>query len=559
MLNLNQNRHPSYLVDSSSWAKWRLAYLGGRDFVIKYLRQYSSLETTEEFQNRTDISYSPSFTRPEIKNIINKILAVMPQIQRTGSSSYIRAADGGLFGVDNRYSPWEVFCGEEVLPELLVMGSVGVCVDMIPEPNPIMSEMVTPYLYTIPREDILNWAYDRDRLVSVIYKTTDYAYDDKGFPTGYQTVHRMMQQTPNGVLVVDETDGSIVERVLEINRLPFVILKVSDSLMRDIADYQVALLNIASSDLAYVLQANFPFLTVQQSKMQKWFEQQAGRINEDGTEQTNADEAKIERARIGTRHGLFYEPQLERPNFIHPSPEPLEASMKKQEQLKQEIKLLLNRSLIELQGVSAGERTRRQAEESPEQGLKSIGQVLQAAETDISKVWAEYMGEEPVTILYPDQYSTLTDEELNSAIRRYRDTLDLLPSTTYKKEIGKQLAEQLLKNLNTETRNKIAQEIDSAVAVVSNPDVLQQDSESGFVSKELASKLRGYPAGEAEKAREEHLERLKEIAAAQAPGGLNANRGVDDLGDGPDEKDGKPVRGAERGRTQSDPNPVDSE
>ena len=49
--------------------------------------------------------------------------------------------------------------------------------------------------------------------------------------------------------------------ILPITRIPFVMLELYDSLLADVADYQIALMNLSSSDIAYALKSNFPFYT----------------------------------------------------------------------------------------------------------------------------------------------------------------------------------------------------------------------------------------------------------------------------------------------------------
>ncbi len=63
-------------------------------------------------------------------------------------------------------------------------------------------------------------------------------------------------------------------------------------------------------------------------------------------------------------------------------------------------------------------------------------------------------------------------------------------------------------------------------------DIIKTDLESGLVGTELASKIRGYPPGEVEKAKLDHAERIERIALSQAEGAAAA-RGVGDLASDP--------------------------
>ena len=104
---------------------------------------------------------------------------------------------------------------------------------------------------------------------------------------------------------------------------------------------------------------------------------------------------------------------------------------------------------------------------------------------------------------------------------------------------------------------KIEEEIKAAVVLNADPDVIAADLEAGLVCTETASRARLYPSGEVEKAKTDHLERLKRIAVSQAEGVASA-RGIKDAssnldGGDPEKKvsqnhdmspDGKPlVRG----------------
>jgi len=50
---------------------------------------------------------------------------------------------------------------------------------------------------------------------------------------------------------------------LELTRIPFVLLDINGSLIKDVAQHQIALLNLGSSDVSYALRSNFPFYVEQ--------------------------------------------------------------------------------------------------------------------------------------------------------------------------------------------------------------------------------------------------------------------------------------------------------
>ena len=46
---------------------------------------------------------------------------------------------------------------------------------------------------------------------------------------------------------------------LELERIPFTMMDIKGSLLKDVYKHQVALLNLGSSDVSYALKANYPF------------------------------------------------------------------------------------------------------------------------------------------------------------------------------------------------------------------------------------------------------------------------------------------------------------
>src|SRR5690606_25812922 len=117
--------------------------------------------------------------------------------------------------------------------------------------------------------------------------------------------------------------------------------ELSQSLMTDISRYQIALLNLASSDINYALKANFPFYTEQQDFRTGSHFNQAGDV-EEGTD------GKGKEVIVGVTSGRAYPIGTDRPGFIHPSSEPLKVSMEKQEQLKAEIRQLIGLAISSL-------------------------------------------------------------------------------------------------------------------------------------------------------------------------------------------------------------------
>ena len=49
-------------------------------------------------------------------------------------------------------------------------------------------------------------------------------------------------------------------------RIPFVLLDIGDSMIKDVVNHQIALLNLGSSDVNYALKSNFPFYIEQKDQ-----------------------------------------------------------------------------------------------------------------------------------------------------------------------------------------------------------------------------------------------------------------------------------------------------
>lgn len=501
-------KHPLYTIFLDDDIKYRYTYEGGRNFIAKYLQKFSTREDDTAFTNRKNITYCPAFAKSAIDEIKNSIHQRLIDVKRLNVDSryteLIRGANGGIDGKD---ASLNYFIGQDILPELLVMGKVGIFVDRKENLGPTLgdAEKSQPYCYIVRKEDIINWQYNRE-LVAVEFRCHEYSYDDDGFVDGKLTpVHKKFWKKGNTVYY---QRGNEEPRTLGLKNIPFVILEISHSLLKDAADYQIALLNIESSDLSYILLANFPF----------YVEQTDSRISPAHFEQDKE-------AEVGTVHGRRYGKDLNAPSFIHPSSEPLQASMKKQEQLKNDIRLLVNLSLSTLKPQHSSAESKRQDMSSLESGLSNIGLVLQRAELQLAKHFHMYWGiDTNIEIKYPDKYSLSTESERQEKSKIIIEMMDKVPSITYKKTLAKELAVTLLEHkITTDELNEIFKEIDSKDVILAH-ETIQRDIELGVCSKKYAGEIIGYPANVVTDADKEHADRLARLQAAQSadkPGDLS--------------------------------------
>ena len=555
-MEISRITHPYYREWLPNWQKWRDVYTGGDLFIERYLKKFSRRERDQDFQLRKSVSYIPSFAKSSVNEIKNSIFSRLGDVTRTGGpQSYQDAVVGTRGGVDLLGSSMITFIGKYVLPELLTMARVGIFVDM-PQLSGLTladNKNIRPYIYYYSAEDIRSWAFDEQsedsEFKSILLRDyVDEVDDDTGLPIGRRVRYRYMFVADDGKVHVRlygeegtqidplgvETEQEIV---LDIAKIPFVLVTLSDSLLSDVASYQICHLNIASGDVSYTLHSNYPFYTEQYDpRTDSPFMRKPGL--DQGGQAGDAAAGKTDEVRTGPSQGRRYPLGTERPGFIHPSAEPIRASIEKQEQLKKEIRLLVHLAVTSLTPTKMASAESKSADrEGLEAGLSYIGLELERAERLVATYWAMYEGGKAATVNYPTEYSLKTEADIQAEIDRLTKLLSTVPSTTYQREIGKRIAELSVgKKVSVEVLAKIKQEIDKAKAYVIDPEVVQKDVEVGLVDLETASELRGYPKGSVDKAKEDHAARLARIATSQAPGkgaGASADqaaRGVPDQG-----------------------------
>jgi len=602
-------RHPEYLEDEMYWQDWRETYNGGPAFVRRNLKRFSVRETPEDFNNRKFYTPIPAYAKAAVNDIRNAIFQRLRDVlRRGGSENYMKAANGEIGGVDNKGSSMQSFLGIDVLTELLVMGRTGVYVDM-----PKLSGMRTmadegnarPYCYMYRVEDILSWAVAKPEepgnFTALLLRDRGINYN-QGFargaclPSGGYTRYRFVWIDPmtqrvkmklydeednvidlsGNVLVgrksnetpqkqVDDdaveiaNEGGLEDETgvinLELSRIPFTMLTIQGSLLKDVYKHQVALLNLGSSDVSYAIKSNIPFYTEQKDARDVGRHLQMARVDDDGTSNTSDNSKPGEEMRSGVSHGRYYDLRAERPGFIHPSPEPLMASMKLQEKLEDDIRKLVNLAVQNKMGQRAiSAEAMKLSDQGLEAGLSFIGLVLESAEREIASHWASYESKKPeqreiATIKYPDRYSLKNDEDRIKEAKELSELMYTVPGQEVKKELAKNIVTALLSGkVNTETIDKIYGEIEEAGYATSDPDTIIRAHETGLVGGETASIALGFDDDEWDKAKQDHIERAEAIAEAQAPqqpegaGDNPAARGLEDLD--PDKKSGEKEREA---------------
>jgi len=564
-----ETRHPRYFHDMGYWATWREVYDGGETYAKQYLHKFSERETDADFNARMAITPIPTYAKAAVNDVRNSIFQRMRDIiRRGGSNTYMKAVAGEQGGVDLKGSTMSGFLGIDILTELLVIGKVGIYVDMPQLNGPTLADVgnARPYLYLYQAEDILAWSASRpeepSEFQALLLRDTGVDFSqheiygvklpDKEFEryrliwidekTGFVNVQFYDSEsnpiTPDG----SPSDGTPV--TLALRRIPFVLLNIGESLLKDVANHQAALLNLTSSDVAYALKANYPFY-IEQQDMRAVGDHLKHPVNPDGSAMAGGQRAADREINVGPTHGRIYDLRAEPPAFIHPSPEPLEASLKLQEKLEDDIRKLVNLAVTNKIGKRAtSAEALKMSDQGLEAGLSYIGLVLENSERRIAAYWGAYEEKTPkkrqiATIKYPDRYSLKTDKDRIEEAEKLSDLMFTVPGNAVKKELAKNIVVALLAGkINVDTLDEIFREIDKAGYTTSNPEIIIRAKEAGLVGEQVASMALGFPEKEYLQAREDHADRARRILEAQTSGRVGENfaaRGVADISTAPGE------------------------
>ena len=542
---INNSTHPDYQYNTPSWSKYRFIKDGGDAFVDEYLTKYSTREDDPSFNARREMSPVPGFSSAAIIDIKNSIFQRMVDTTRLGGTKLFRQTmSGELGGVDLHGADMNYFIGNKILLELLFMGKVGVYVDMPNiDPNGTLQQTKDkhPYYYTYNTEDIRNWRFsahgDPNEFDMLLLRERVLTYDDFDLPQKDYARYRLLTQEDGGVTVkFFDSEGKQVSSdgfptneaiFLDIPKIPFVLFELNESLLTNIANHQIALLNLESSDVAYSLLSNFPHYVEQQSKMQS---PHLKSVEDSGGTESNAREADI-----GSMVGRSYAQGLNAPAFIHPSAEPLKASILKQTQLKDDIRQLVQLALSALQPKFASARSKEFDEHGLESGLSFIGLVLENGEQQLAEIYNDYEQKNEIAkISYPRRYSLKSDLQRIEESERLQALMLTVPTLTGQKIVSKLIVQKLFEDKMTqEELEELFTEIKDADYVTTDPETIHSDLEKGLVSTLTASKARGYDAEkEIEQAKLDHAERIARIQDAQQSNGVQEaqqSRGVQDL------------------------------
>ncbi len=564
-------RHPYWRTKFDEWSKWRLVFEGGDQFINEYLKMFSKREAVSDFELRKSITPTPNFAKSSVTEIGNSIFQRLIDVtRRGGSDSYQEAVAGTNLGIDLHGSSMNSFLGLQVLPELLPMSRVGIFVDMPELSGTTLRDQIgqQPYAYVYQPENILSWRFRNgapDEFQAVLLRDfveeTNHSF---GLPDKVEERFRLVfiedgrvhiqffkrhfdqdEQLTRDIQVDQHGNPSDTDIIMDVDTIPFILVELSDSLLSNIANHQIALLNLESSDIGYALLSNFPFYIEQRSQLDMNHLKQAAGGDTGTSDEANASVTKEREIEVGPHHGRLYQQNTDAPAFISPSSEPLEASMSKQQQLKQDIRDLVNLNLSNIKPKLQSAESKQIDEHGLEAGLSAIGLVLEHAERKLARYYAMLEGTNQVaTVIYPESWALRTEADRRVEANELQDLRNAVPSVKFSKHISAQLATVVLgQKLSKEELKAVIDEIEEASAVSADPAVIFPSVEHGLLDNKTAAMLLGYPEEVVEAAKKDHAERIARIADAQAAGkgaGAEAARGVNDLDEntlsGKDEK-----------------------
>ena len=531
--------HPEYFERALSWMKFRAIMKGGDAFIEEYVQKFSDAESNTLFERRKEITPIAGFAKSAVTDIQNSIFQRLWAIRRKGGSqSWRDAVRGQEGGVDLQGASMNHFMGTEILPELLSMGKVGIYIDNVNidgQRTLLEAKNDHPYIYSFVAEDIRNWEFfhvgNELKIKKLLIRVRSEHIDDEFFlADSYVEQYRNYWIDDDGIVNLVYYDAQGVETFrtqLDLPEIPFVLLELQSSLLEDIANHQIALTNMESADIAYVLRSNLPFYTEQFDATHElaanW-----GPENSDNNAAGDGDNTK--EIKIGNTSGRRYAKGLNAPAFINPSSEPLAISIEKQRELKNDIRSLVNLALSNTRPRFASAESKEFDNQGLESGLSAIGLLLEHAEFRIGTLWSEYENDETqITVSYPERYSLRSDEERRRDADQLAKSSSGVSSLTFRKTVQKEIAEILLEGkVSDEELDQIMKEIDESKFPTSDPEQIRSDVEIGLLSRESGSIARGYPEGEAEKARKEKEEmellRMQSQTPNLAARGLEPNK-----------------------------------
>lgn len=506
--------YSGYKQNSEWWTRWRDAFDAGIRFRDLYLVPFSLRETPEDFLTRKKITPTEPHAKYALLEQRDAIAQHLHEVERTGPEEYRYAMSRNCDGSGLSFN---AYLSRYIIPELLVIGQCGVIIDR--DAVQIVTkadEANAPYIYLVRAEDKLSYTTDnKGKYTKLLIRRHVVTQDEiYGLISGTKSEQVLFEKLDSTIKVtINPGEANKKELELALDEIPYVEAKLSDSPMKDICEYQIALLNIISSDVSYGISSNFPFY-VEQGKGTRIY----GSGKSEDAEQKGSDTAS------GVSHGRYY--QGERPSFINPSSEPLRASIDLRNDLKTSIRQILQLTLSRLKPTRASGESKNSDTSEKETGLAAITVELQCFENKIADIFCDYLGtDDEAHVKYPDSYQAPSVQDRVDEIDLLTSVATSSTSASLRKACACRIAKIALGPSHPEL-TEIEEEIEKLDLPVIDIDNIKTLHEAGLIDTVTGTVLAGFTPEIAVKAAKDHEARLTRIAIAQSQGAA-ASRGVD--------------------------------
>ncbi len=545
-LSVSAISHPSFRIDLSRWFEYRLTFEGGDDYVDEYLIQQSD-ESNAEFRERKKFTPIPAVAKEAIQDLQRAITQRLDDVTRVGGTPQYQAAvtgEGG--GIDRDGQSMNIFIGHDVLIELLVMGRVGIYVDNFSDPGATMADGGSaPYAYVYRVEDILNWDTMRPekdgRFKMVLLRDHEVFHNQAfgvSFPNKITERLRLVWIGDDGfvryrfmdnnlkILALDriseqfaiEDDGTVLTPLREI---PFIMPELSGgSLLRDVASYQRALLNVASNEAMMAMNVNSHFLSIQtdvRTDNLHW-KKPGGDNAEPGSQRGRLAQEKFG-ARVNWVRARYRDTESSAPEWVSPPVEGLKASHDYRARMADEVRRMINVAVQNQTGVRSESREQRElSAEGLEAGLHFIAMKLQHADQQVAKYYSMYQRTENVAVVtYPKRFRLKKQQERIKDAQELKKLIDGIPGQINKKEGYKRIVAELFTgSVDSVTMTRMLRAIDQH-EYIGDPERILELIENAIITRARAAQAFDLPEEEIEEAMKEKIEMAREIMKAQTP------------------------------------------
>lgn len=544
-------RHPVWSDNQSDWMTWRLTYEGGQAFLDTFLKKFSRREGRTDFLQRKELTYNPSHTSTCLNMYRDSLMSKAHEIVRTGDPIY---KDICSKNVDQSNNSMNSFMGLQFIPWLMAQQRRFIMVDAPPvvEGTTRDQDNGRPFIWAVNAENVLAWKFEDGKMTKVLIQEVAEVEDvDTGLAVDTDIQYRYMELVPAGsdpiqvskdyeFVPPSSTEPCVMVRLIDkigkdkcepyslnLPRLPLVMGELVESMLKNVAPIQIALMNLNSTDMVFLFKGNFPLYVENRDKAQRVIPPRATKktvrdMEKVDMEDREADEDIINRERkeVGTMAGVSFGKDLVAPSFIGPPISNCQLSMAKQGEMKQEIRVLLDLSL-----VSMAQKALTQSGESKamdrvglDKGLSYVGTVCEQVERDVAEIIHLFLqSTTKFEVKYPTEYSLKTKAERLEECTSLQAGKAMVRSKTWQNEVSKDQVRTVLQSrVDASVIETICNEIDENEwfdESLERSQILGADILNKLVSTKTASLMRGYPEGEAESVQEE------DQAAAEALSG----------------------------------------